>query len=32
VLKQTVVEWERHRVLIAERIAYLQRRMAAGRA
>jgi hypothetical protein len=30
VLKQTLTEWERHRVLIAQRVAYLQRQVAAG--
>ncbi|MCK1359701.1 hypothetical protein [Bradyrhizobium sp. 199] len=29
VLKQTLAEWERHRVLIVQRIAYLQRQLAA---
>ncbi|MCP3373622.1 hypothetical protein [Bradyrhizobium cajani] len=29
-LKQTLIEWERHRVLIAERVTYLERQVAAG--
>jgi len=29
-LKQTVVEWERHRVMIAERVEYLRQEVAAG--
>lgn len=31
VFKQTLTEWERHRVLIAQRVAYLQRQLAAGK-
>lgn len=30
-LKGTLIEWQRHRVLIAQRVTYLQRRLAAGR-
>lgn len=29
-LKQTVVEWERHRVLMAQRVEYLSQEVAAG--
>ena len=29
-LKQTVVEWERHRVLIEQRVEYLRHEVAAG--
>ncbi|MBH5398312.1 hypothetical protein HZZ13_10985 [Bradyrhizobium sp. CNPSo 4010] len=29
-LRQTLVEWERHRVLIEERIEYLRQEVAAG--
>ncbi|KRP91672.1 hypothetical protein AOQ72_32185 [Bradyrhizobium yuanmingense] len=29
-LKQTLIEWERHRVLIEERVAYLQQEVALG--
>ncbi|MBR0839206.1 hypothetical protein JQ607_03275 [Bradyrhizobium liaoningense] len=29
-LKETLIEWERHRVLIAERVTYLERQVAAG--
>ncbi|MGY4623946.1 hypothetical protein [Bradyrhizobium sp. USDA 4486] len=29
-LRQTLVEWERHRVLIEERVAYLQREVDPG--
>ncbi|MEY9185499.1 hypothetical protein ABIG06_007052 [Bradyrhizobium sp. USDA 326] len=29
-LKQTLVEWERHRVLIAQRVAYLRQEVEAG--
>jgi hypothetical protein len=28
-MEQTLIEWERHRVLIEQRIAYLQRKIAA---
>ncbi|MCP3389093.1 hypothetical protein NLM27_09935 [Bradyrhizobium sp. CCGB12] len=30
-LKQTLIEWERHRVLIAQRVNYLQQQVAAGK-
>ncbi|WP_448031368.1 hypothetical protein [Bradyrhizobium liaoningense] len=30
VLKQTLVEWERHRVLIAQRVAYFRQEVDAG--
>ncbi|MHB0768349.1 hypothetical protein [Bradyrhizobium sp. 5.13L] len=30
-LKKTLIEWQRHRVLIAQRVTYLQRQLAAGR-
>lgn len=29
-LKQTLVEWERHRVLIEQRVSYLQQQVEAG--
>jgi hypothetical protein len=29
-LKQTLMEWERHRILIAQRVTYLQREVEAG--
>jgi hypothetical protein len=29
-LKQSLVEWERHRVLIAQRVTYLQQEVEAG--
>jgi hypothetical protein len=29
-LKQTLVEWERHRILIAQRVTYLQQEVEAG--
>jgi hypothetical protein len=30
VLKQTLMEWERHRILIAQRVTYLQQEVEAG--
>jgi hypothetical protein len=29
-LKQTLVEWERHRILIVQRVTYLQQQVEAG--
>ena len=29
-LKQTLIEWERHRALIEQRVAYLRKEVAAG--